>query len=295
MFSAIENSSTSPRRCRSSGMWPRPDLKWPRALSPRDVLAGHGYPARGHLAQPGHGVDQLGLAVAVDAGDADDLSRPHVEREAAHLLDAAVVEHVQVLDLEQRRRSGWTGPCRRAAAPRGRPSAARGSARSLPPAGSVSILLPRRSTVIRSATSVTSFSLWLMKMIDLPCAVRPRMISKSSPASCGVSTAVGSSSTRMSAFRYSAFRISTRCCWPTVMSSMRAFGSTASPNRSEMSRTRSLASPRSRNAPPCVGSSREHDVLGHRHHRDQHEVLVHHPDAGVDRRPRRAELNRLAA
>ena len=39
---------------------------------------------------------------------------------------------------------------------------------------------------------------------------------------------------------------------------------------------------------------REHDVLGDRHHRDQHEVLVHHPDAGVDRLPRRPELD-LAA
>ncbi len=27
----------------------------------------------------------------------------------------------------------------------------------------------------------------------------------------------------------------------------------------------------------------EDDVLGHRHHRDQHEVLVHHADAPVDR------------
>ena len=38
----------------------------------------------------------------------------------------------------------------------------------------------------------------------------------------------------------------------------------------------------------------EHDVLRHRHHRDQHEVLVHHPDAGIDRGLRRAELDRLA-
>ena len=38
----------------------------------------------------------------------------------------------------------------------------------------------------------------------------------------------------------------------------------------------------------------EHDVLRHRHHRDQHEVLMHHPDAGVDRGLRRAELDRLA-
>ena len=39
---------------------------------------------------------------------------------------------------------------------------------------------------------------------------------------------------------------------------------------------------------------REHDVLGDGHHRDQHEVLVHHPDPCVDRVVRRAELDRLA-
>ena len=39
----------------------------------------------------------------------------------------------------------------------------------------------------------------------------------------------------------------------------------------------------------------ENDVLSDGHDRDQHEVLVHHPDAGVDRRARRAEPNRVAA
>ena len=70
-----------------------------------------------------------------------------------------------------------------------------------PAAGSVSIFLPRRSTVIREAISVTSFSLWLMKMIDLPCSIRLPTIPNSSCASWGVSTAVGSSRTRMSAPR----------------------------------------------------------------------------------------------
>ena len=42
------------------------------------------------------------------------------------------------------------------------------------------------------------------------------------------------------------------------------------------------------------GLGREHDVLGDRHHRDQHEVLVHHADAVLDRRLGRAELGRLA-
>jgi len=38
----------------------------------------------------------------------------------------------------------------------------------------------------------------------------------------------------------------------------------------------------------------EHDVLRHRHHRDQHEVLVHHPDPGPDRVAGRRELDPLA-
>ena len=46
--------------------------------------------------------------------------------------------------------------------------------------------------------------------------------------------------------------------------------------------------------PVVHGLGREHDVLGDRHHRDQHEVLVHHPDAVLDRRLGRAELGRLA-
>ena len=42
------------------------------------------------------------------------------------------------------------------------------------------------------------------------------------------------------------------------------------------------------------GLDSEHDVLGDRHHRDQHEVLVHHADPEVDRVAGRAHLDRLA-
>ena len=52
-------------------------------------------------AQPGDRLDQLGLPVAVDAGDADDLPGSDRERDAAHLGDAAVVDDVEVLDREQ--------------------------------------------------------------------------------------------------------------------------------------------------------------------------------------------------
>ena len=110
------------------------------------------------LAQTGQGVDQLALAVAVDAGDADDLARSDVERDAAHGLEAAVVRHVEVLDLQ----SGSPGcagflSTRRSTS---RPTIARASPASVAPSrGIVSTFLPRRRTVMRSAISSTSFSL----------------------------------------------------------------------------------------------------------------------------------------
>ena len=70
-----------------------------------------------------------------------------------------------------------------------------------PAVGSVAMYLPRRSTVTRSAMSSTSLSLWVMKMTDVPCAVRLRRMAASSIASWGVRTAVGSSRIRMSAPR----------------------------------------------------------------------------------------------
>ena len=56
-------------------------------------------------------------------------------------------------------------------------------------------------TVIRSAISRTSYSLWLMKMMLWPSAARRRRTAKISSVSWGVSTAVGSSRTRIRASR----------------------------------------------------------------------------------------------
>jgi len=70
------------------------------------------------------------------------------------------------------------------------------------PAGRVSpVTRPARMTTMRSLISRTSSSLWLMKMMDRLSAARERMMAKSSRASCGVSTAVGSSRIRMRAER----------------------------------------------------------------------------------------------
>ena len=152
-------------------------------------------------AQAGDRVDQLGLPVAVDAGDRDDLAGAHLERDAAHRLEAAVVDDVQVLDLEQRlaRRRAFGLSTRSSTS---RPTIIRARLASVAPSrGIVSTFLPRRRTVTRSAISSTSFSLCEMKMTDMPSATRLLRISKSSIASCGVSTAVGSSRMRMSALR----------------------------------------------------------------------------------------------
>ena len=123
-----------------------------------------------------------------------------------------------------------------------RPTIMRASDSSVAPSvDTVSTFLPRRSTLTRSAMSSTSPSLWEMKTIDLPSAVSVRRIRNSSCVSCAVSTAVGSSRISTSAPRSSARRISTRCWVPTEMSATRASGSTASPKRSESSRTRRAA------------------------------------------------------
>ena len=97
--------------------------------------------------------------------------------------------------------------------------------------------LPRRITVIVSATSRTSCSLWLMNTMEVPPSRSARMTVISSSVSCGVSTAVGSSSTSMRALRLSALRISTRCCTPTGRSATSASGGTSSPYRLEISAT----------------------------------------------------------
>ena len=45
---------------------------------------------------------------------------------------------------------------------------------------------------------------------------------------------------------------------------------------------------------PVARLDPEHDVLGDRHHGDEHEVLVHHADPRGDRIARRAERDRLS-
>src|SRR6516165_3435284 len=85
--------------------------------------------------------------------------------------------------------------------------------------------VPARSTVTRSEMASTSGSLCEMKITLVPLAAISRTVATNCRTSCGVSTVVGSSRMRIRAPRYSAFRISTRCCSPTESCQIFAWGS----------------------------------------------------------------------
>ena len=120
----------------------------------------------------------------------------------------------------------------------------------------VATISPRRITDTRSVRLMISRSLWVMKMIVLFSPLSTRSISNSWSASAGVSTAVGSSSTRISAPRTSAFRISTRCCRPTDKSPTMASGLTTRPysRPSSASRLRIKPAPSASSGPPSAPS-----------------------------------------
>ncbi len=123
----------------------------------------------GDAAQAGERLDQLGLAVALDPGDADDLAGADVKSTPATATSSRSLSTVR--SLTSRR----TGPGARSSLLDGEATARPTiiSARSALVAvfGSPSpTTRPARSTVMRSATSSTSCSLWVMKTIALPAS-----------------------------------------------------------------------------------------------------------------------------
>ena len=142
-------------------------------------------------------------------------------------------------------------------------------------------IAPSRITDTRSVTSMTSRSLWVMRMIVFPCSFRRRRMRNRWSASCGVSAPVGSSRIRISAPRKSALRISTRCCssdgkvpHPGVRGHFQGVVPCQllqHPARPQLSGGEERSALRS-----------EHHVLDDAEGIHQHEVLVDHADAGGD-------------
>ena len=139
---------------------------------------------------------------------------------------------------------------------------------------------------MRSATAITSFSLWLMKTIDVPCGGEAADDARRDPPPpAGVSTAVGSSRTRMRASPVE--RLEDLDPLLPADRSRRRAPRIDRRGRSGLELAHTARAPRRRSG-KAAGVRRldgEHDVLGHGQRRDQHEVLVHHADAERRSRP----------
>ena len=199
MFSAIVNSRTSPRRCRSSGMCPRPASSIRRALGRSTSRPAIRTRPLSRLRRPvSASISSLCPLPSTPAMPTISPARTESETPltAGSPRSSSTWRSSTSSNTSPSGLAGVFSTCRRTS----RPTIIRASPASVAPSrGTVSIVLPRRRTVIRSAISSTSFSLCEMKITDRPSRTSARRISKSSPASCGVRTAVGSSRINTSA------------------------------------------------------------------------------------------------
>jgi hypothetical protein len=140
---------------------------------------------------------------------------------------------------------------------------------------------------MRSAISSTSFSLWVMKMIDFPSALRLLMIPNSSRASCGVEDEdVGPAVERLEDL--DALLLANG----DVLHERRRIDGEAV-LLGELAHAALSAVLVQEDAVPRLDA--EDDVLRDGEDRNEHEVLVHHPDARLDRVARGTEDDRLPA
>ena len=144
----------------------------------------------------------------------------------------------------------------------------------------------------RSASSKTSFILWLMYSTVVPALRRSAITRKSRATSESASAEVGSSMITISASNASALAISTICWSPIRRSPTLARGETAVPRRSNsrsVSRLhRSIVEPAQPSAPGLLAA--QEDVVGDRELGNEVQLLVDDPDR---RRPRPAGAPRI--
>jgi hypothetical protein len=164
----------------------------------------------------------------------------------------------------------------------------------LPAAGFSATSLPARSTATRSATRSTSSSLWLMKMTLRPSATKLAQRGEQRFALLRRQhrgRLVEDQDARPAVQRLEdlhALLLADRQVDP------RASGSTCRPKRCARSSSR-VRAPRDRRERPPQRLGADHHVVEHAQVVGQREVLVHHADAGSERRARVARRQRGAA
>ena len=89
---------------------------------------------------------------------------------------------------------------------------------------SVSMVAPSRKIVIWSATFLTSFSLWEIRIEVIPCCLNSSKSASSASLSFSFRLAVGSSRIRSFTSLESALAISISCCFPTPRLVIRVSG-----------------------------------------------------------------------
>ena len=191
-LSAIECSSTMPIRCRSAGMWPTPneinlraDVRvTSRPLSKTLPERGCRSPTRASTSS----FWPLPSTPATPTISPDRISSSTPSTAAWRRSSSMTSCCSCITGLPGR--AGFLSTCSMT----GRPTINRARSGGLDSRGVVvATTLPWRITVIRSAISMTSRSLCVMKIIALPSLARLRRISNRPGASWGVRTAVGSS------------------------------------------------------------------------------------------------------
>src|SRR5215207_2497040 len=259
-FSASEKSRMSPRRWRSSAMWPTPAASAPCTPAPVTSLP----PT---LMRPACGTRSPVIAsTSSDCPLPSTPAMPTISPPRTRSESPRTAGRPRSSSTSRSSTSSSASPAAVASFSTrnstSRPTISLARLASVAPSAStVPTLLPRRSTVTRSAMSSTSRSLCVMKITETPSAVSARSTLNSSAVS-------------------DVLHIGAR-----VHDEAEALGQLAHPLLGRVAVQQRAA----------ARLGRQHDVLGHGHDRDQHEVLVHHPDAHPDRLARRADVDRLAA
>ena len=232
-----------------------------------------------------HARDHVGqrlLAVAGDAGDADDLAAAHGEatrREAACRHGPRSRRRRASARLAPGVEAGRDRRHDLVAAHQPRHLGRRGRPGSLDMAGDAAVAqhdaaMGQRAHLVELVRDEDD-----AEALARPWPAAPRTGRRPRP---GVSTAVGSSRISMRAPRNSALMISSRCCSPTDSAET---GRSGIERQAELllDALRGRASPPARSSRPPLPGSADQQIVEHAQPRREMEMLVHHADAGGQR------------
>ena len=274
-------------------MWPSPRSIRPRMLSRVMSACLERDPPGGRSPQPGDRLDELALTVAVDARDADDLALPHLQADPVHQLDAALVDNRQIghgqhrgarlaglfVDLQQHIAADHQPRQLLAGRPLGGQRADHlAAAQHGDPVGDLQHLVQLMGDEDDRRAALRQRADGGEQLLSLLGGEHRRRLVEDQH--------LGTPVERLQDLD------------PLLLGHPDRLHAGVRPHL-QPEALRQLGHPpvglgvvEQRAVAGLVG---KHDVLGHRHHRDQHEVLVHHADAGVDRVPGRTDPQRPPA